>query len=173
MAKQLEKYCAFCGRAFDDPMAPWPRTCACGQITYRNPLPVVNVVVPVRDGARLGVLLIQRGFDPCRGQWAFPGGFMELNETWQAGAARELCEETGLVVADPDAQIQLLDAGVSAAKDELIVIGTAPGYTIDTLPPIPQNEEVLSWRVSFEPEILAFPAHTAAMKKFFERMGGK
>lgn len=98
---------------------------------------------------------------------------MELNETWQAGAARELWEETGLVVANPDAQIQLLDAGVSAAKDELIVIGTAPDYTIDTLPPIPQNDEVLSWRVSFEPETLAFPAHTAAMKKFFERMGGK
>ena len=98
MAKPLERYCAFCGRAFDDAAAPWPRHCNCGVITYRNPLPVVNVIVPVKDGDRTGVLLIRRGIDPCRGQWAFPGGFMNIDETAEAAARRELEEETGLRV---------------------------------------------------------------------------
>lgn len=42
------------------------------------------------------VLLIQRGRDPYKGQWAFPGGFLNMDETAEVGALRELKEETGL-----------------------------------------------------------------------------
>jgi 8-oxo-dGTP diphosphatase len=45
------------------------------------------------------VLLIQRGFDPYKGCWAFPGGFMNMDETTEQCAIRELEEETGLKVA--------------------------------------------------------------------------
>lgn len=171
VAKPLERYCAFCGRAFDDAAAPWPRHCNCGVITYRNPLPVVNVIVPVKDGDRTGVLLIRRGIDPCRGQWAFPGGFMELHETWREGGARELREETGIKLEDWGAQpesIRLLHVSESPRLDEIIVIGVTPMRDIDAMPSIPINEEVIETRIAYAPETLAFPAHTEAMAAFFD-----
>ena len=44
------------------------------------------------------VLLIQRGDDPYKGCWAFPGGFMNMDETTEQCAIRELEEETGMKV---------------------------------------------------------------------------
>lgn len=42
------------------------------------------------------ILLIQRKNPPFKGMWALPGGFMEMNETLEECAARELQEETGI-----------------------------------------------------------------------------
>ena len=46
------------------------------------------------------VLLIERGADPYKGCWAFPGGFMNMDETTEQCAIRELEEETGLQVTN-------------------------------------------------------------------------
>ena len=46
------------------------------------------------------VLLIQRGNPPFKGAWAFPGGFMDMDETTEQCAIRELEEETGLRLSD-------------------------------------------------------------------------
>ena len=48
--------------------------------------------------AGCGVVLIKRRFEPLAGQWSLPGGVLELGETLEAGVAREILEETGLVV---------------------------------------------------------------------------
>lgn len=48
------------------------------------------------DEVELKVLLIERGIEPFKGQWAFPGGFVHMDETAEEGAKRELLEETGL-----------------------------------------------------------------------------
>ena len=69
---------------------------------YDYPMPAVGcdaVVLSTIDG-REHVLLIRRGRDPFAGMWALPGGFLEPDETTEAGARRELLEETGLVAAD-------------------------------------------------------------------------
>ena len=42
------------------------------------------------------VLLVQRGIEPYKGRWAFPGGFLQMDESAEEGALRELREETGL-----------------------------------------------------------------------------
>ncbi len=69
--------------------------------TYKYPRPAVTadcIVITKEQEHR--VLLIERGNDPFRGCWAFPGGFMNMDETTEQCAIRELEEETGLVVKD-------------------------------------------------------------------------
>jgi ADP-ribose pyrophosphatase YjhB (NUDIX family) len=63
-------------------------------------------------------VLIRRGFEPGRGLWAQPGGFLEVDETPTEGAIRETLEETGLVVA-PD-EIVGLYARLEAAVVVLV-----------------------------------------------------
>ena len=66
--------------------------------TYDYPRPAVTTdcVVFGLDGHELKVLLIERGNEPYKGFWAFPGGFLNMDETAEQGALRELKEETGL-----------------------------------------------------------------------------
>ena len=66
--------------------------------TYKYPHPAVTTdcVVFGFDGRDLKVLLIERGNEPYKGCWAFPGGFLQMDETAEQGALRELREETGL-----------------------------------------------------------------------------
>jgi len=66
--------------------------------TYAYPHPAVTVdivIFTIRDG-QLKLLLIRRGGDPYRGQWALPGGFIRLDEDLTESARRELEEETGV-----------------------------------------------------------------------------
>ena len=69
--------------------------------TYEYPRPAVTtdcVVFGYDAKEGLSVLLIERGADPYKGRWAFPGGFLNMDEKADDGAARELKEETGLDV---------------------------------------------------------------------------
>ena len=63
---------------------------------YWRPAVTADIVVFSFDGTNLNVLLIKRGNEPYKGQWAFPGGFLEPDETLEEAARRELKEETGL-----------------------------------------------------------------------------
>jgi len=63
----------------------------CEKIYYENPTPVVAVVARDKTGK---VLLIKRKIEPCKGEWALPSGFMEIEETPVQAALRELKEET-------------------------------------------------------------------------------
>ena len=67
--------------------------------TYKYPRPALtadSIVITKEPDAK--VLLIERGDDPYKGCWAFPGGFMNMDETTEQCAIRELEEETGLHV---------------------------------------------------------------------------
>lgn len=69
-----------------------------GTYTYKYPHPSVTAdcVIFGFDGVSIKILLIQRGIEPFKGKWAFPGGFMKIDETAEECAKRELEEETGL-----------------------------------------------------------------------------
>lgn len=64
--------------------------------TYKYPRPVVTVDIIVFRNDMCEVLLIRRKNEPFKGKWALPGGFMDMNETLEEAAIRELQEETGL-----------------------------------------------------------------------------
>ena len=67
--------------------------------TYKYPRPAVTAdCIVITKEAEPKVLLIQRGDEPYKGCWAFPGGFMEIDETTEQCAIREMEEETGLKV---------------------------------------------------------------------------
>ena len=69
--------------------------------TYEYPRPAVTAdCVVITKGNDPKVLLIQRGNEPFKGCWAFPGGFMNMDETAEQCAVRELEEETGLKVSN-------------------------------------------------------------------------
>ena len=64
----------------------------CQIIHYQNPKPTATLICP-KDNS---ILLGKRAFNPGKGEWGLPGGFMELNETLYEAAKRELKEETNL-----------------------------------------------------------------------------
>ena len=127
--------------------------------TYKYPRPAVTAdCVVMTKEERPQVLLIQRGFDPFKGCWAFPGGFMNMDETTGQSAIRELEEETGLVVTelhqigayskvdrDPRgrtitvAYLVLVDYPVAATGQD--DAAKAQWFPIDALPPLAFDHE--------------------------------
>ncbi|MCG8472496.1 MAG: NUDIX domain-containing protein [Desulfobacterales bacterium] len=69
------------------------RCTVCGTVAYENPVPATCVVVVDGEGR---LLLVKRNVEPKTGMWCLPGGFMELDETPEEGAMRELLEEAGI-----------------------------------------------------------------------------
>jgi ADP-ribose pyrophosphatase YjhB (NUDIX family) len=154
-------HCTFCGARFT-PGQRWPRRCgACGQTSYLNPKPVAVAVQPI--GA--GLLAVRRGIPPARESLALPGGYVDVGETWQAAAVRELFEETGLT-ADP-AGVRLYDT-VSAPDGTLLVFGLLPALpSADAMPASAPNDETLGWEVLPGPTELGFSIHTAVADRYF------
>ena len=69
--------------------------------TYKYPRPAVTAdCIVITKEAEPKVLLIERGGEPFKGCWALPGGFMNMDETTEQCAFRELEEETGLKIGE-------------------------------------------------------------------------
>ncbi|UCH11585.1 MAG: NUDIX hydrolase [Fidelibacterota bacterium] len=93
------KYCSNCGAKNESRFLEGRKryVCpACGTVHYENPRPAVTVIV-VEDG---NIVLVKRAVEPAKGKWCLPGGFMEMQESAEQAAHRELEEETGLTARD-------------------------------------------------------------------------
>jgi 8-oxo-dGTP diphosphatase len=94
---RLHKYCPWCASAL-----AWKehdgrnRLCCpkCDFIWYRNPIPATGAII-YRNNQ---ILLVKRKYPPRVGDWCFPAGFMEYDESPVECCVRELKEETGLDV---------------------------------------------------------------------------
>ena len=148
-----------------------------GTYTYDYPRPAVTTdcVIFGYDGKELKVLLIERGIEPFKGCWAFPGGFLNMDEDALAGARRELKEETGLENAfieqfhtfsepgrDPRGRvitiahyalvkIQEVEGGDDAAQARWFPIGEVPPLAFDHDRILRMAMSRLKERIHFEP----------------------
>jgi ADP-ribose pyrophosphatase YjhB (NUDIX family) len=151
--------CGYCGTPFADEAA-WPRTCAhCGQLSFRNPLPVAVLLVPVPGG----LLGVRRGIEPGYGQLALPGGFINYGESWQAAATREVFEETGVSI--PVEEIQLFAARSTPNGAHILIFGLVPPLT--ALPAFVLDQETLAVVTLTGAEPLAFTLHTDVVAEYF------
>jgi ADP-ribose pyrophosphatase YjhB (NUDIX family) len=161
-------YCSRCGAALSLGTLPGEDrerlACdACGHIAYVNPRLVVTTLPITTDGE---VVLLRRGIEPGRGLWAQPGGFMEIDETVQAGAVRETLEETGLVV-EPREIVGLYtrpEAAIVVIAFVAEIVGGAPAPTPEALEIRPFAPEVIPW-----PEI-AFRTTEWALRDWVRRV---
>jgi 8-oxo-dGTP diphosphatase len=78
---------------------------------FPRPALTADIIVFSYDKGVLLVLLIERNHMPFQGQWAFPGGFLEMEETAGECASRELGEETGLALGDLEQLITVSKLG--------------------------------------------------------------
>jgi ADP-ribose pyrophosphatase YjhB (NUDIX family) len=159
-------HCTYCGHAFGPQQTGWPRTCSsCGRVSYRNPLPVVVVLLPVSD--RGGLLVIRRSVavDPGIGQFALPGGYIDINDpSWQHAAARELREETGIVLPPETFK----EFGVrSAPNGTLLIFALAAPVSSDALPAFRATNETSEMTVITSPTELAFSLHSEMANTWF------
>lgn len=169
-----DTFCSHCGTAFANTTS-YPRQCAkCGVTVWANPIPVSVVVVPVQQGARLGVLVIRRAIEPCRGKLALVGGFLEAHETWQQGGAREVKEETGVVV-DPAKLTPLWFTSTEPKPNRVLLFSVAEATTREALAPFTPDAETEERGLIFGPagleQVFAFSLHIEAVRRFFASKG--
>lgn len=164
MAEQ-HAHCSFCGGVYPAG-APWPRQCPhCHHVSYRNPLPVVVVLLPMQAG----VVVIRRNTEPSKGTLTLPGGYLDLGETWQEGARRELLEETGIAI--PVDSLKLYDVQ-NGLDGTLVIFGLAARLDNRVLQSFSsaETQEVVLIEAPIE---LGFPMHTDVVKRFFAERQGK
>ena len=103
-----------------------------GLYAYRWPRASVtaDAVLFAEKEGQMYVLLIQRGNDPYKGYWAFPGGFLNMDETVACCAERELEEETGIVLTG----MQLVGVYSDVERDPRGRVITAAYAAMTTMP---------------------------------------
>ena len=147
------------------------------QYCYKYPHPAVTAdcVIFGFDGINIKVLLIQRGIEPYKGKWAFPGGFMNMDETAEQCARRELEEETGLKDVTVEQFYTFTDVNrdprervITVAHYALVKLSEVKGgddaekaqwFSLDEIPSLAFDHElifrkalkVLKERICFEP----------------------
>ncbi len=132
----------------------------CGTIHYLNPKLVVGSV-PEFEGR---ILICKRGIEPRLGFWTIPAGFMENDETLEAGAAREAREEARI---DVEIGSLLLLANVTHARQVHVFFRSRMrtpdfGVTHESLEVRLVQERDIPWSE------LAFPSTEFALRRFVE-----
>lgn len=93
---RIYRFCPRCGAEAMTVQTPQLVTCsACDLHLYYNPCAATAAILL---DAKDRVLLVRRAKDPAKGKYAFPGGFVDNNESAEEGCRRELREEIGLEI---------------------------------------------------------------------------
>ena len=125
-----------------------------GLYAYEYPRASVTadaVLFAEKDG-QMYVLLIQRGNEPYKGYWAFPGGFLNMDETVAHCAERELEEETGIVLTE----MQLVGIYSDVERDPRGRVVTAAYAAMTTMPEAVASDDAAAakwWPLNALPEL--------------------
>lgn len=121
---------------------------------YPHPAVTADCVIFGFDGVGIKVLLIQRGIEPYKGKWAFPGGFMNIDETIEECAKRELEEETGLKASSVEQFYTFTDVN----RDPRERVITVAHYALVRLSDVKRGDDAMSakWFAMNEIPSLAF-----------------
>jgi ADP-ribose pyrophosphatase YjhB (NUDIX family) len=126
-------FCPRCGRSADVDF-PQRITCRhCGYGAYYNPKPVAGVIPIAEDGR---IVLLRRGFEPGKGKWTFPGGFVDLGESVEEAACREMREELEIGV-----ELRRL-VGVYSRPDDRVILIVFKGTITEQPHTTPEAVEV-------------------------------
>ena len=110
------------------------------------------------------MLLVKRSVEPKKGFWCLPGGFMELGETPEKAALRELKEETGL-----SGQINMLlgvSSNPSAQYHTVLMIGFLVKSYTGNLVAGDDADDAASFYYDELPEI-AFESHSKFIRQYY------
>lgn len=171
--------------------------------TYAYPHPAVTTdcVVFGLDDEDLKVLLIRRDLEPYKGKWALPGGFVQIDESLEDAARRELKEETGLenifleqlyTFGDPDrdprervitvayyALVNLIDHDLRAASDasdaRWFPVESPPRLAFDHAKILETALARLKGKVRYQPigfELLPEKFTLSQLQKLYEKILG-
>lgn len=132
MVNYPPKFCPYCGTELGSTTFEGEprRYCGeCDRIVWHNPVPGAGVAVVERRTGENAVCCVERAIPPGVGEWTLPAGYIDAarEEGPAEAAARELEEETGLVV-DPDA-LELYDATALPPREGLQVLSIQ--YIVD------------------------------------------
>jgi ADP-ribose pyrophosphatase YjhB (NUDIX family) len=133
-------------------------------IRYDNTPTVVVVLVPLRGG----LLMIRRALaGEGHGKLALPGGYQMLGQTWQEAGAREVLEETSVVIAPEALRVVTVETTPDRRQNLLFCQSPPVEHESDFV----HDAEVSEAKVIYEPVETAFPLHTRAVREFFENSG--
>ena len=157
-ALQEAKFCPRCGERAD---VAYPRSISCphcGYGAYFNPKPVAAAIPVTADDK---IVLLRRGFEPGKGLWTFPGGFVDLGETVEDAARREVQEEIRA-----DVELERLVGVYSRGEERVVLIVFAA-----TIADAPQTTDEAPEVHAFAPDEipwdeLAFWSTTNALRDF-------
>ena len=141
---------------------------------YLNAVPVVVMLVPVRDvnpdnnKERIGVLSIRRTNENGTGKLALPGGYLEY-EDWRQAGLRETFEEAGFTPCKPE-EVTLINVESVESGRRLVVFAMTPVINKCDMPPFTPTTETSERVILYQPTELAFSTHTDVLNQFFKKL---
>lgn len=91
------RYCPNCSKPINQKGRKSIECASCGFTFYFSPASTNALIIENDKGE---ILLTKRKFEPRKGYWDLPGGFVELGETVEESTIREIKEELGLDIKD-------------------------------------------------------------------------
>lgn len=166
----LRNFCPECASALSALPGCLHKKCSgCEKVFYDNPVPVSLAIVPVyyERPEEYGLLMITRAISPGRGMYAFPGGNQDTGETGETAVARELEEETAIVI--PPREFVVFGSDYSTQANRQMTFWLAPHVHVSRLEAFAPNREASAYQVwrKMHPGSVAFTSHETMTERFF------